>query len=486
MTFTAVAPVYPQSASRSARLYVIIVLPFAAGYALSYIFRTINALLADRLIADLRLTPAELGFLTSAYFLAMAIVQLPVGMMLDRYGPRRLQSACLLVAALGVCVFATASSLPQLIVGRALIGVGFGTAFLAGLKAIAIWFPTNRIALANGLLLTLGALGAVVATSPAQIFIDALGWRRLLLVLASLTSVTALIIFVVVPERGRPQKLDRCAEPATLAEILSDPLFWRLAPMLATSIGSAWALQALWAAPWLSDVERFDRSVVVQHLTAMALALCVGGIAFGSVIAAGRKRGLGPDVLFGGAVFVFMAAQLAVILRLPVPPVVPWTAIGMAAAAPVLAAAVLSQFYRSEASGKVNAAIGTLQLGFAFAVQWFIGVALDFWPSDQGRHPVEAYQMAFATILSVQALAFAWFIAPALSGRLNTKGPTGERLPRMFLSNAPNSYPNPYLAAQREWSERVANAEIQLQSWRLAALTSLTVCVVLATLVVPK
>jgi hypothetical protein len=195
---------------------------------------------------------------------------------------------------------------------------------------------------------------------------------------------------------------------------------------------------------------------------------------------------LGPDVLFGGAVFVFMAAQLAVILRLPVPPVVPWTAIGMAAAAPVLAAAVLSQLYPSEASGKVNAAIGTLQLGFAFAVQWFIGVALDFWPSDHGRHPVEAYQMAFATILSVQALAFAWFIAPVLRWHLLRDRLVRRHLPRTFLANVPQVMHKPYLAAQHEWRERVANAEIQLQCWRLAALTSLTVCVVLATLVMPQ
>ncbi len=485
MTASMVTPMRPRSASRSALFFVTIVMPFSAGYALSYVFRTINALLADELGTELRLSPAELGFLTSTYFLAMALVQLPLGVMLDRYGPRRVQSGCLLVAALGACLFAVASSLPQLMIGRALIGIGFATAFMAGLKAIVVWLPQERVAIANGLLLTLGALGAVAATFPAQVSIDTLGWRGLLLGLAWLTGLTAMIIFVVVPERAPALRSSRDPQPATLAAIFSDPRFWRLAPMSATSIGTAWALQALWAAPWLSDVEQFDRPVVVQHLTTMAIALCVGGVAFGSMVEAGRKHGIAAETLFGSAVLAFMAAQLTVILRLPVPAVVPWTAIAMAGAATVLCTTAISRPYPSEASGRANAAISVLQLGYAFAVQCFIGMAIDYWPSEHGRHPVEAYQAAFAANLLVQVLAFAWFIAPAIRGHLFTRGLASRRLPRTFSANARNDL-NAYLAAQHAWRERVTNAETQLQSWRLAALTSMTVCIVLATLVMPQ
>jgi predicted MFS family arabinose efflux permease len=327
MTVSVRAPTRKAQTMGTVRLTALVLAPFAFGYALSYLMRTINAVAADTLTAELALKPAELGFLTSAYFLAMAVVQLPLGVMLDRYGPRRIQSGCLLVAAFGACVFATAPSLPQLLVGRALIGIGFATAFMAGLKAIALWFPPERAAVGNGLLLTLGALGAVAATLPAQTLIDALGWRGVFLLLAWMTGLTAMLIFVVVPEHAPARRSNRHDEAVTLLAIFRDPRFWRVAPLSATSIGTAWALQALWAAPWLTDVEGYDRPDVVQVLFVMAVALCGAGLAFGALVETARKRGFGAGPLFCVTAAVFMTAQLTLALRWPVPPVASWAVI---------------------------------------------------------------------------------------------------------------------------------------------------------------
>ena len=106
-----------------ARLIACVLLPFAAGYYLSYLFRTINALIAGDLTAELGLSAADLGFLTSVYFLALAAAQLPLGVLLDRYGPRTIQSALLLLASAGALVFALADGFLGLVVGRALLGV---------------------------------------------------------------------------------------------------------------------------------------------------------------------------------------------------------------------------------------------------------------------------------------------------------------------------------------------------------------------------
>ena len=170
------------------RPFVLVLLPFAAGYYLSYAFRTINALIAGMLTRELSLSAADLGLLTSVYFLAMAAVQLPLGALLDRFGPRRVQSACLLFAAAGAGVFARAEGLTGLMLGRALIGVGVATALMASLKAIVLWFPKDRIAFANGCVVMLGALGAVTATVPAEPLVHALGWRGLFAMLAIATA----------------------------------------------------------------------------------------------------------------------------------------------------------------------------------------------------------------------------------------------------------------------------------------------------------
>jgi MFS family permease len=118
-----------------------VLLPFAAGYYLSYLFRTINALIAGDLATELGLTAVDLGFLTSVYFLVFAAAQLPCGVLLDRHGPRTIQSLLLLLASAGALVFALADNLLGLVLGRALIGLGVALALMAGFKAIVLWFP---------------------------------------------------------------------------------------------------------------------------------------------------------------------------------------------------------------------------------------------------------------------------------------------------------------------------------------------------------
>ena len=190
------------------RLIVCVLLPFAAGYYLSYLFRTINALIAGDLTAELNLSAADLGFLTSVYFLVFAAVQLPLGALLDRYGPRTIQSALLLLASVGALLFALAEGLLGLVIGRALLGLGVALALMAGFKAIVLWFPPERLALANGWLVMLGALGAVTATAPAEFVVQAIGWRGLFAVLAGLSALAALLVLFAVPELspGRPAR----------------------------------------------------------------------------------------------------------------------------------------------------------------------------------------------------------------------------------------------------------------------------------------
>jgi sugar phosphate permease len=154
------------------RLAVCVLLPFAAGYYLSYLFRCINALIAGDLVAELGLGAADLGLLTSVYFLVFAAVQLPCGVLLDRYGPRVVDSALLLIAAAGALLFALADGVAALLVARALIGLGVAVGLMAGLKAIVLWFPPERVALANGSF----RASAGAACSPASLWLPR-AWR---------------------------------------------------------------------------------------------------------------------------------------------------------------------------------------------------------------------------------------------------------------------------------------------------------------------
>src|SRR5256714_2282630 len=151
--------------------------PFAAGYFLSFFFRNVNAIISRDLAREFSLTPADLGFLTSMYLLAFAVFQLPLGVLLDRYGPRRVVAALLLSAAAGALVFALARDLATLSLGRALIGLGVSAGLMGAIKAFTLWFPLSRLATLNGLFLAIGGLGGLAAPPPARTVLLADRWR---------------------------------------------------------------------------------------------------------------------------------------------------------------------------------------------------------------------------------------------------------------------------------------------------------------------
>src|SRR5262249_28875057 len=118
------------------RLIVRVFLPFVAGFFLTNLFRAINALISTELTADLALAAGDLGLLTSVYFLTMAAAQVPIGLCLDRYGPRRVETALLLVAAGGAALFGLSQGFAAVVFGRALIGLGVASGLMAGIKAV--------------------------------------------------------------------------------------------------------------------------------------------------------------------------------------------------------------------------------------------------------------------------------------------------------------------------------------------------------------
>jgi MFS family permease len=384
-------------------------LPFVFGYYIAFLFRTINAVMAAPLAKELGLGADDLGLLTSVYFLTFAAAQIPVGILLDRYGPRRVQSVLLLVAAVGSSLFAVSDHFLMLLVGRALIGLGVASAMTAGLKALVLWFPGDRVPLLNGLMVMLGALGAVTATLPADLLLDWIGWRELFGLFAGLTAASAAIVYLIVPEAT---PLASGAVSAGLRKVYADRRFWRVAPLSACCVGTAWALQGLWAAQWLKDVEGLDRAGVVFHLFAMAVALSFGAILLGIAVDQLRRRGVGPGALLGLVAAVFIAVQFALILRLPIPSCLLWAVVAAVGAATVLSFAMLAEYFPKQLAGRANGALNLFHIAAAFVVQYATGVVLQYWTPQAGHYPEIAYQTAFALNLALQVVAWIWFMFP--------------------------------------------------------------------------
>jgi MFS family permease len=460
------------------RLIGCVLLPFAAGYYLSYLFRTINALIAADLSAELNLNAADLGLLTSVYFLVLAAVQLPLGALLDRHGPKTIQSALLLLASGGALLFALADGLLGLLVGRVLLGLGVALALMAGFKAIVTWFPPGRIALVNGWLVMLGALGAVTATTPSETIVRAVGWRGLFAILAGFCALAALLVLFAVPEQSLKSSAQSAARAPSLWTIYRDRRFWRIAPLSATGIASSWSLQGLWAAPWLCDVAGLDRTTVVHYLAMMAIVVCASALLLGMVADRLRRRGVRTEVVLATMLALSMMAQAALVFGWPIPSHLLWALIAGAGAATVLSFAIIADYFPREASGRANAALNLLHVGSAFVLQSATGFIIARWPETQGSYPAEAHQAAMATILVLQLVAFAWFAAsPQLSPTPTPRALFGKRrTTQSWASTALSAYTSPAMA----WMQHAALVRQQARSWRLAAIGSLMLCVGLA------
>jgi MFS family permease len=341
---------------------------------------------------------------------SFAAMQLPLGVALDRYGPRRVQGVLLLVAAIGAALFGSAQTLAGFIIGRALIGLGVAAALIAGLKSIRLWFPKERLPLLKGCFIMLGTLGALTATAPAEAIVAWIGWRMLFAGLAAATAACAVVIAVLSPE-STGQRLRREPGVASLKRIYANRRFWQLAPLSTICISTAWALQGLWAAPWLRDVDKLDRDEIVRHLFVMALALCAAALLLGIVAERLRRQSVRTEVVLAAVGVLFIAAQLVLILRLPVSTYLLWAIVGSVGAATVLSFTILAEYFPSDIAGQANAALNVLHIGGASILQYAIGIIVEHWGSEAGHYPIIAYQAAFIIILCLHVVALSWFVS---------------------------------------------------------------------------
>lgn len=384
--------------------------PLAAGYFASYLFRNVNAVLGPDMARDLGIGVAGMGRMTSVYFVIFAAAQLPVGILLDRYGPRNVQVALLLLTAAGAMLWADSSTLVEALAGRALIGLGTTGCLVAGLKASATWFPRERVPTVNGFFIMCGGLGALAATWPAEVASEALGWRGLVAVLAVVAAAIAVAVAATVPPATAPAR--RGADQPRFGIVLRDRMFRRFAPLSASCFGTVLAVQGLWVGPWLADVNGLPRASVATDLAAMAAVLVVSAPLWG--LATRRLHRRFPLLgIAGGAAGLLLVLEGLIVAGLCPRPAIPWCGFAMFGGMTVLSFTVLAEHFPAATIGRANAVLNVLHIGWSFVVQIGFGEILALWPTEHGHVPQEAYRVALLLPMLVQAAALAWML-PAI------------------------------------------------------------------------
>lgn len=395
-----------------AALWLRLFLPFAAGYLLSYLYRTSNAVIGPVLAQDLGLADHALGLLTSTYFLAFGAAQLPLGILLDRYGPRRVESVLLLVAAAGAVVFALAGDLAGLAWGRALIGLGVSACLMAAFKAFNQSFPPQRQASLIGWIMAAGGLGAVFAAQPLESAIGLIGWRDATLALAAITVVVAAAIWLAVPEEAAPARASGLAEQlAGVRRVMTDRQFLRYAPMVTMSIGGFMAVQGLWVSRWMAEVEGFGRPLIAQQLTLLNAAMLAGCLFMGFMTTPLIRRGIAEPRILNVAAVVFVLVFAAINALAGGGHGWLWALLAFAYPINNIAYTILAQSLPLSLSGRANTALNLAAFIGAFGLQWTMGVAVDALRAV-GWSAADAYRATFFAVLLLQVAAVAWMFVP--------------------------------------------------------------------------
>ena len=281
-------------------------------------------------------------------------------------------------------------------------------------------------------------------------------------------------ILLVVPEK-KPADAAGSAPRVSFSTVFRDTRFWRIAPLSATGAGTAWSLQGLWAAPWLTDVAGLDRSTVVEHLTVMAAVLSASALVLGALAERLRRAGVSTEMFLAGTLALSMAAQLALLLGVPVSSYLLFAIIAAAGASTVLSFALLARYFPKEVAGRANAALGVLNMGTAFGLQCLGGLIIAQWPADGGHYPAGAHQAAMATCLGLQLIALGVFFTPE---RRLTPAPMAHVVARALgFGQAPLPIVRPVYAS---WTYQAELARRQRAAWAFAATASASLCIGLA------
>jgi MFS family permease len=402
-----------------------VVLIFAAAYVLSYAFRAINAVIAPALMEDLQLSNADLGLLTSAYFLGFASMQLPLGSWLDKYGARRTESALLLFAAVGAAIFAMSSTLTGLWIGRAMIGVGVSSCLMAPLKAYRVWYPAERQSQLGSWMLVFGTCGALTTTMPVAAILPIISWRGVFWIMSGLILLaTALLFFKLKPieteinaRQLASQQDNATSDTASLAtgyrEIFASPYFRRMALLGAIHQGGFMAMQTLWAGPWMVRVLGLSLDQTSQVLFLFNFTLLLSYLVLswwapryvsfnnkpGIPVLQAVSIGLAGTVIVQ-ALMVFYVTSWSWIL---------WVPFAILVTVTTLAQMHVSLAFPPQQAGRANSAFNlTLFIG-AFSIQWGIGLLIDLF-MIQGWSQADAMRLSWGLYVLLQLAVLIVFV----------------------------------------------------------------------------
>jgi predicted MFS family arabinose efflux permease len=381
---------------------------FAAGYFLSYAMRAVNAVISPDLRAELSLSAESMGWLTSAYLITFAALQLPLGVWLDKYGSRRVESLLLLVAAAGCAVFASAHSFTGLVIGRALIGFGVSACLMAAFTSFRQWYEPALMSRLAAWMLVVGTSGALAASVPVRLLADSMGWRTVFVIASAGFVGVSAALWWLFPKQHLTQAAAGAA-PVSYKAIFSRQAIMATAPIAFLGQGGFIALQTLWATPWLMQVlgqsaQQAARTLLIMNAVLVGVYILIG--TFGNKLTLKTER----FFILGSLSTSACGLLLLTLWQSPMS----WVMLPIMAAAStgcMMMQARVSVSLPKAISGRGNVALNLVIFLGGFIFQGGIGWAARLIANTLGYTDTQSLAITLAALAIMQLCGVAWLWA---------------------------------------------------------------------------
>ncbi|MDC3295524.1 MFS transporter [Candidatus Pelagibacter sp.] len=388
---------------------ITIFLIFALGYYISNLLRAITATISPNLISEFNLSAGDLGLLGGGYFLGFAAVQIPLGYLLDNKGPKKIVSYFLLIAVLGMISFSLSENFITLLISRIIIGVGVGACLMGPLTAYRIWYQDETQQRANSWMLMVGAIGMLSSSLPVQFFLPIIGWRMIFITLALLTIFCIILIILIIPNWNKANIQSNSNDNGSLKEIWSDNFFKSLVPMGFFNYGGLFAIQTLWAGPWMIKVSGYTPEQSANGLFIIYFSLLISFLSWGYLVPKISKNVSDAIKLlkFGAPLNLIV---LAFIIYLgPKAGAYHWAFFAVSSVFLSLTQPAVGMAFSLSNAGKALTSFNLLLFIGAFALQWIIGVIIDL-TMNLGYSEISGFRFAMMFFLLTSFFSYLFFL----------------------------------------------------------------------------
>ena len=388
---------------------ITIFLVFALGYYISNLLRAITATISPNLISEFDLSAGDLGLLGGGYFLGFAAVQIPLGYLLDNKGPKKIVSYFLLIAVLGMISFSLSENFITLLISRILIGIGVGACLMGPLTAYRIWYQDETQQRANSWMLMVGAIGMLSSSLPVQFFLPIIGWRMIFITLALLTIFCIILIIFFIPNWNKANIQSNSNYNGSLKEIWNNSFFKSLVPMGFFNYGGLFAIQTLWAGPWMIKVSGYTPEQSANGLFLIYFSLLISFLSWGYLVPKISKNVSDAIRLlkFGAPLNLIV---LAFIIYLgPKAGAYHWAFFAVSSVFLSLTQPAVGMAFSLSNAGKALTSFNLLLFIGAFALQWIIGVIIDL-TMNLGYSEISGFRFAMIFFLLTSFFSYLFFL----------------------------------------------------------------------------